>query len=133
MKNMFRKSAIGSLAIGVMAVGMLAFPATMAAKGASVIHTGNCSASSDWKLKAKPDNGKLEVEFEVDQNVNSQVWRVKLKDNGSTFWHGLRTTHSPSGSFSVTKRTANNAGTDTITGRAVNLRTGEVCQGSLNI
>ena len=133
MKKLFRNGAIGSLAIGVMAVGMLAFPATMVAKGASVIHTGSCSASSDWKLKAKPDNGKLEVEFEVDQNVNGQVWNVKLKDNGSTFWHGVRTTQAPSGSFSVTKRTANNAGTDTITGRAVNQSTGEVCQGSLNI
>lgn len=133
MKKLFRNGAIGSLAIGVMAAGMLAFPATIAAKSTDVIRTGSCSGSSDWKLKAKPDNGRLEVEFEVDQNVNGQVWNVKLKDNGSTFWHGLKTTHSPSGSFSLTKRTANNAGTDTITGRAVNQNTGEVCQGSLNI
>ena len=31
-----------------------------------VIRTGSCSGSADWKLKAKSDDGRIEVEWEVD-------------------------------------------------------------------
>src|SRR3954464_15782398 len=98
---------------------MLATAPVIAAKGGdAVIRTGNCSMSSDWKLKAKPDDGRLEVEFEVDQNRNGQTWNVVLKHNGSAFFTGQRTTQAPSGSFSVQKFTNNAAGTDTIVGKA---------------
>ncbi len=128
-----RRHAIRWFAIALIGAGLVSFPAGVAAKSTDVIRTGSCSGSSDWKLKAKPDNGRLEVEFEVDQNVNNRTWNVKLKKNGNVFWQGQRTTHVPSGSFSVTKFTGNPAGTDTIVGRAVNPVTGEVCQGSLSI
>ncbi len=133
MKQLIRRAALGTLGIGILAGGMLATAPAIAAKGSAVIKTGNCSMSSDWKLKAKPDNGSLEVEFEVDSNKNGQVWNVTLKDNGSAFFTGQRTTHAPSGSFSVHRLTSNNAGTDTISAKATNTKTGETCQGSLNI
>ena len=82
---------------------MLATAPSIAAKGADVVNTGSCSMSSDWKLKVKPDDGRLEVEFEVDQNRNGQTWNVMLKHNGNAFFSGQRTTKAPSGSFSVTK------------------------------
>lgn len=132
MKQYIKRGAIGSLAIGLLAAGMLSGPVAVAAKSDAIIRTGSCTGSSDWKLKAKLDNGRIEVEYEVDQNVNGQVWNVKLKDNGTKFWQGQKTTQAPSGSFSVTKRTNNAAGTDTIVGRAVNSNTGEVCVGTLN-
>ncbi|HEY8135463.1 MAG TPA: hypothetical protein VIF08_05430 [Candidatus Limnocylindrales bacterium] len=128
-----RRHAIRWFAVALIGAGLVSFPAGVAAKDTDVIRTGSCSGASDWKLKAKPDNGRLEVEFEVDQNVNNRTWSVKLKKNGNVFWQGQRTTHAPSGSFSVTKFTGNPAGTDTIVGRAVNPATGEVCQGSLTI
>lgn len=128
-----RRHSTRWFAIALIGAGLVSFPATVAAKDTDVIRTGSCTGASDWKLKAKPDNGRLEVEFEVDQNVNNRTWNVRLKRNGNTFWHGQRTTHAPSGSFSVSKRTGNAAGTDTIVGRAVNPATGEVCQGSLSI
>lgn len=134
MKQLIRRAALGTFGIGIIATGMLATaPAIMAKGGDAVIKTGNCSMSSDWKLKAKPDNGRLEVEFEVDQNRNGQAWNVTLKHNGSAFFSGQKTTHAPSGSFSVTKRTNNAAGTDTIAAKATNPKTGETCQGSLSI
>ena len=40
-----------------------------------VIREGACSGSSDWKLKLSPEDGGLEVEFEVDSNVIGQTWR----------------------------------------------------------
>src|SRR3954454_7963179 len=118
MKQLIRRAALSTLGVGVLASGMLATVPSVAAKGTDVIRTGNCSLSSDWKLKVSPDDGRLEVEFEVDQNRSGQVWNVVLKHNGNTFWSGQRTTAAPSGSFSVTKRTSNAAGTDTIVGRA---------------
>lgn len=133
MTERIRRHAIRWFAIALIGAGLVSFPAGVAAKGTEVIRTGSCTGTSDWKLKAKPDNGRLEIEFEVDQNVNNRTWNVKLKKNGNVFWRGQRTTQAPSGSFSVTKFTANPAGTDTIVGRAVNPATGEVCRGSLAI
>src|SRR4051794_10525754 len=132
MKQLIRRAALGTLGVGVLASGMIATAPAVAAKGADVIRTGNCSLSSDWKLKVSPDDGRLEVEFEVDQNRNGQVWNVVLKHNGNTFFSGQRTTLAPSGSFEVRKFTGNAAGTDTIVGRATNPKTGEVCRGAIN-
>ena len=132
MNQRIRRIAYGTLATGVLATGMFVTAPFVAAKGTDVVKTGNCSMSSDWKLKVGPDNGRLEVEFEVDQNRNGQPWNVTLKHNGSVFFSGQRTTQAPSGSFSVTKFTANSAGTDTIVGKAVNPKTGEVCKGTIN-
>ena len=133
MKQLMRRAAIGTFGVGILATGMLATaPAIMAKGGDATIKTGNCSMSSDWKLKVKTDNSRLEVEFEVDQNRNGQAWNVTLKDNGSAFFSGQRTTQAPSGSFSVTRFTSNRAGTDTIVGKATNPKTGETCRGTIN-
>ena len=132
MKKLIRRITVGTLGVGILATGMLATAPAIAAKSSSVVRTGSCSASSDWKLKVTPDNGRLEVEFEVDQNRNGQTWNVVLKHNGSTFFSGQRTTVAPSGSFSVRKLTSNAAGTDMILGRATNPKTGEVCRGTVN-
>jgi hypothetical protein len=96
-----------------------------------VIREGNCTGASDWKLKTKREDGGLEVEFEVDQNVNGDDWRVTLLRNGTRFFRGIRTTQPPSGSFEVERRTGNAPGEDHIVGRARNLRTDEFCRGSL--
>ena len=50
--------------------------------------SGDCSGRSNWDLKAKPDSGKLEVEFEVDQNKNGARWKVRIKDNGNVSFRG---------------------------------------------
>jgi hypothetical protein len=94
---------------------------------------GACSASGTWKLKAKPDDGRLEVEGEVDVNRNGQSWNWKILRNGNVVANGSATTHAPSGSFSVQRRIANPAGSDRIGWRATNPATGNTCQGSLTI
>ncbi|HSS68339.1 MAG TPA: hypothetical protein VLK34_07285 [Nocardioidaceae bacterium] len=103
-----------------------------AARG-EVIKQGNCSGTADWKLKAKPDDGRLEVEGEVDVNRNGQRWNWKIVRNGNVVVNGTSTTHAPSGSFSVQRRIGNPAGTDRIGWRATNPATGQTCQGSLSI
>lgn len=95
-----------------------------------VIRRGGCSGASDWKLKLSPENGRIEVEFEVDENRNGHRWRVKIFKNGDRIFRGTRVTQPPSGSFEVRTVTANTAGTDRFVARARALMTGEVCRGT---
>ena len=101
--------------------------------GARVIKTGSCSGSADWKLKAKHDDGRLEVEGEVDSNRNGQNWRWVFRHNGSVSARGWATTRGPSGSFEVERRMVDLRGADTIVFRARNPRSGEVCRGVVRI
>ena len=101
--------------------------------GDDVRTSGHCSGSAHWKLKAKPDDGRLDVEGEVDVNRNGQTWNWKILRNGNVAAHGTATTRGPSGSFSVERKIANPAGTDRIGWRAKNPATGQTCSGSLSI
>ena len=114
----------------------LALTITMAgtpalAKDGDVIRTGSCSGSTDWKLKASPEDGRIEVEAEIDSNKNGQVWRWRLMHNGSRSARGKATTHPPSGSFEVRRVVVNVKGTDTLRFVARHRRSGEVCRGTV--
>jgi hypothetical protein len=116
----------------MMALSVFAL-APHASAGTEVRRHGSCSDSSTWKLKLKPDNGRLEVEFEVDSNVAGQTWRVRLFQNGDRIFHGHRTTHGPSGSFELRVLADDTAGTDSFRGKASNPDTGETCVGRASI
>jgi hypothetical protein len=126
--RMIRFIVAGSLLAGMFATGTAAM-----AKGTDVIRRGACSGASDWKLKLSPDNGKIEVEYQVDSNKVGQTWHVKLFHDGNRIFAGTRQTQAPSGSFEVRVRANNTAGTDSFRGRATNAATGEVCGGSASI
>ena len=98
-----------------------------------IIRTGSCSGSADWKLKAKHDNGRIETEWEVDSNRSGQTWRVRIRDNGVLVVATRATTGGASGSFSVQRRIANRAGTDSLVARARNLSSGQTCVGRLSL
>lgn len=104
-----------------------------AAKDGDVIKRGACSGSSDWKLKLSPEDGRTEVEYEVDSNVVGQTWHVRILQDGDKIFGGSRVTKAPSGSFTVRVLAANPAGTDSFKGRATNPATGEVCVGRASI
>lgn len=103
------------------------------ARAGDVVHSGGCSGNSHWKLQAGHRDSRIEVEFEVDQNRVGRQWRVRLTDNGVLFFRGIRTTQAPSGSFTVHATTRNRIGSDRIVGRAVNVRSGEVCRGVVTL
>jgi hypothetical protein len=117
----------------VAAAAPVAVAGTATAGDGDVVRRGSCSGSTDWKLKAKHDDGRLEVEGEVDSNRNGQDWRWRMVHDGSVSARGRATTHAPSGSFSVERRMVNLRGTDTIVFKARNPRTGEVCRGVVRI
>ena len=52
------------------------------------IKSGSCSGSATWKLKAKLDDGRIETEFEVDQNRVGRRWHVKIRRNGVLAFDG---------------------------------------------
>ena len=95
-----------------------------------VIRTGTCSGGARWKLEVKNDDGRLEVEGEIDSNVVGQRWRWVLRHNGSVSDRGTGTTAGRSGSFEVERRMVDLAGTDAVVLRAV--RDGQVCRGVVN-
>ena len=109
-----------------------ALPAVAPAKSPGVIRTGACSNGADWKLKAKNENGLIEVEFEVDQNVAGRRWSVVIRRDGNVVFRGVRTTRPPSGSFSVNRRIANAAGPERVVAVARTPR-GAVCRGALTL
>jgi hypothetical protein len=94
-----------------------------------VVKTGSCSDGSHWKLKVKNDDGRLEVQGEVDSNVSGQTWTWRIRDNGKVAASGSAKTGGRSGSFSVERRITDRAGTDKVTFRASH--SGEVCTGSI--
>jgi len=94
--------------------------------------TGTCTGRSTSKLKAKPDHGRLETEFEVDQNRNGVTWKVRIRRNGKLAVKTNARTKAPSGSFSVERRLTNGSGSDRITARATS-PSGEVCKASITI
>jgi len=97
-----------------------------------VKRTGTCTGNATAKLKAKPDDGRLETEFEVDQNRNGVVWKVTIRRNGVLAVSTKATTRAPSGSFSVERRIADGAGSDKITARAVS-SAGQVCTARVTV
>jgi hypothetical protein len=119
-----RVAVVAALALSVAG----AVPA--AAKDGDVIRRGSCSGASDWKLKLSPQNGQIEVEYEVDSNRVGQTWAVRIRHNGDLVFSGTRMTKAPSGSFTVRIVEPNRAGDDVFRGRAVNAATGETCTGS---
>jgi hypothetical protein len=99
----------------------------------AVVKTGACSGASNWTLKVAPDNGRLELEYQVDSNKVGQTWRVRIFHDGVRIFAGTRMTKAPSGSFTVRLFTANHAGTDHFRARAVNVASSETCLGRLSI
>ena len=120
--------------IGILSLlAMLAVTASSAyAKGGkAIIRNGSCSAASDWKLKVKSDDGRLETEFQVDQNRVGKRWRITLTRNGATVFQGIRTTVAPSGSFSVSRLLAGPA-SGRIVATAKAMQGGETCHAALS-
>jgi hypothetical protein len=119
---------LGTLA----AVGVLAAAPTASADRAPV-KPGTCTMSSTSKIKAKVDDGRIETEFEVDQNVNGRRWNFVLRRNGRVVFRGVRTTIGPSGSFELRRLLGNAPGVDRISATARALRGGEVCTASTTV
>ncbi len=124
MRSRMVMAVLATLVLATLA----AAPAAQARAG-DVIERGSCSSGSTWKLKLSDEDGRIEVEIEVDQNVVGDTWRVRIRHDGELVFRGRRTTQAPSGSFEVRIVEPNHAGADRFVGKARNLSTDEVCRG----
>ncbi len=101
--------------------------------GGGVRTHGDCGGPAVWKLKAKGEDGGIEVEAEVDSNHSGEVWTWTLKHNGSLSAKGTGRTHGASGSFSVRRTMSDVAGTDHFAFHARHKGTGDVCRGTISL
>jgi hypothetical protein len=114
-----------ALAVALMVPAALAAVPVALAKDGDVRRAGRCSAASTSKIKLSEENGRIEIEFEVDQNRGGVRWNVVLRKNGTVIRRASRVTRAPSGSFELRALTANRAGADRIAATAT--RAGERC------
>lgn len=133
---MTRMTRIFALALA--AVASAAVPAAAVAKksddgGRETRVNGRCDGGSTAKLEVEHEsNGRIEAEFEVDQNRNGVSWTVVLRRNGRVAVSTRATTRAPSGSFSIERRLTDGPGRDRVTARATS-PTGEVCTAAATI
>jgi hypothetical protein len=121
-----RTPLAAALVLAVVIPAVAAGPA-QARSGDEVVRTGSCTGSADVKIKAKRDDGRIELEAEVDSNRNGQMWRWVLRHNGDVSYRGKAITRAPSGSFEVERRPLDASGADSFKFRAKHRPTGQVC------
>lgn len=107
------------------ASALLAVP-TGTAKDGDVLVAGSCTKATTSKLKLSEEDGRIEVELEVDQNRNGVRWSVVLTQNGVRVARLIRVTRGPSGSFEARIVAPGRAGIDRFQARATS-PTREVC------
>ena len=107
------RTTLTALAITTLAGPLLAAtaPAYAHGGGGAVTTRGGCGAHTVWKLKVKPDDGRIELEAELDSDRAGQVWHWRLSHNDSVSARGTGTTSGASGSFDVHRRMSDLAGT----------------------
>jgi hypothetical protein len=119
------------LSMGVTAGLLAAMLALVAAPGGiakdgDVLVAGTCTGESTSKIKLSEENGRIEVEFEVDQNQNGVRWTIVLTQNRRQIARMTRVTRGPSGSFEARVLAPNKVGVDRFRARAARAA-GEVC------
>jgi hypothetical protein len=119
------------LALGI--VGAVA-PGTAFAGDPEVKKEGSCSGNSEWKLEVRlEDNNTFRVRWEADSGIAGQQWRLTLRQNGAVISSIVRTTNVDGEAQLNRSGLTNPAGTDTFSGFARNLGTGETCSGSASL
>lgn len=122
-------AAAGTTAAAVAAAGVLIAVPASAASAPSGTTTSSYPNGVKASLQLQhSDPGRIEAGFEIDHAKVNSVWRVRLMHNGVTYFVGRRTATAPDGSFSVDRRLPNLGGTDTVSGTARNLATGQICR-----
>src|SRR3954453_9744168 len=101
--------SIGVASVVAAALAVSIAPAASAKGGNGIRAAGVCSASSTAFIKAKPEDGRLGVEFAVDHNRSGGAWPVTRTSHGKVVSAGTRTASVPSGSFSVERKLAGQA------------------------
>ena len=124
-------SKVTRIVVGTALVASLAVAATLAAsaKDGDIRAGGVCTKGSTSKIKLSEEDGRIEVEFEVDQNRNGvrlerSAFPERLSDCPSDARHAW-----PERLVRAQRVAPNTAGTDSFRARATRA-SGEVCTGT---
>lgn len=98
-----------------------------------VLVAGTCTLRSSAKLKLSPEDGGVEVEFEVDENRVGKTWGVTMGRNGTRVVSRRATTNARSGSFEVRAVVGAGSPRTRITAVARRAATGEVCRATATL
>src|SRR5215472_15671007 len=120
-----------ALTAGLTAPLLVAAAPAFASGGGGVSSSGACTNGGHFELKAKHDDGAIEMEYEVDSNRAGQVWAVRITDNGAVVVSRHATTAGPSGSFTIRKVIADRLGPDKIHARATFMN--HTCGGTVSL
>ena len=101
----------------VLPTALAAVPAAPAKDG-DVRRAGRCTGASTAKIKLSEENGRIEIEFEVDQNRVGVRWNMVLRGNGTVIRRASRVTRAERGPSSCGHWTANRTGAERITATA---------------
>jgi hypothetical protein len=124
-RTLTKMSVVATTAL--LATPVLAGPAQAGDNDREVAASRSC-ASGVIKVKAKADDGRIEVEGEVDTNRRGQTWSWTIRRDGTVAARGTNQTAGRSGSFSVERKIGNPPGRDKIAFRAVRSGTGQTCR-----
>jgi hypothetical protein len=127
---MRKRTITGGGCLVVAALALAAAP-TAPAKDGDVRAAGTCSRGSTAKIKLSDEDGRIEVEFEVDQNRVGVRWAVRLRQNGRVVSRTTKVTRAPSGSFEARMVVPNRAGADRFVATAT--RRGEICRAQASL
>jgi hypothetical protein len=94
---------------------------------------GSCTLRSTAKIKLGPEDGRVEAEFEVDENRVGKTWSVVMNRNGARVLSRKATTNARSGSFEVRAVVRRGTPRTKVTAVARRAATGEVCRASASI
>jgi hypothetical protein len=119
-----------SIAVSI-ALFLTLAPTLSLAKNGDIIKRGQCSTGENTKLKAGPENGQIEIEYELDDAVPGSRWRITITKNGKTI---LRTTQraNAAGNIDVRTLTSNLAGREKIRAKAKRIGAAGACALSLS-
>jgi hypothetical protein len=120
-----RKTVAGGCALAA-ALALTATPGALAKDREDVRVAGACTGATTSKLKLSDEDGRIEVEFEVDQNRVGVRWSVVLRQSGRVVQRATRVTRAPSGSFEARFVASNRGGVDSFAASAS--RAGETCR-----
>ena len=117
--------------VAAAALVLAAVPTAANAHDDEVRTSGSCSMSADWEVRARSDDdNRIELRAEIDHTRSGQLWAWKIKHNGSVSASGRAVTRG--GQLEVERALVDLAGVDRCTFRAVRIKTGEVCRGTVD-
>ncbi len=96
----------------------------------SIIRQSACGGGVKSKLSASPENGRIEVEYEVDNAQPGDTWRIVIRKNGAVILRTQKRVNA-AGDAEVRVLTANGNGNERIVASATRVGGGGSCGASL--